>query len=135
MTKQEILDYVMDSPGNTNRAVLSGMLDQMAGGGGGDFSIAKVTIVNNSDIEHEINGALCIEDEKHVSSSGISFPIESNTTITVGVILYKEEAQVHFPTYPTNITLAGDITGDMFGFWVHGDGTITIDKSSGGGIQ
>lgn len=33
MDKEKILDYVMNSPQNTNRAVLSSMLDSMGGGG------------------------------------------------------------------------------------------------------
>ena len=32
MTKQEILEYVVNTPGNTNKAVLSGMLDEFAKG-------------------------------------------------------------------------------------------------------
>ena len=33
MDKNDILNYVTETPGNTNRAVLSGMLDSMSGGG------------------------------------------------------------------------------------------------------
>lgn len=39
MDKDKILDYVMNSPENTNRAVLSSMLDSMSSGGGNDESI------------------------------------------------------------------------------------------------
>ena len=35
MDKDKILDYVMNTPGNSNRAVLSGMLDEFGSGGGG----------------------------------------------------------------------------------------------------
>ena len=41
MGKEEILDYVMNSPGNTNRAVLSGMLDSVTGGSGGETLIVN----------------------------------------------------------------------------------------------
>lgn len=34
MSKEEIIDYVMTTPGNSNRAVLSGMLDSIAQSGG-----------------------------------------------------------------------------------------------------
>ena len=34
MDKQEILDYVMNTPGNTNRAVLSSMLNSVGSGSG-----------------------------------------------------------------------------------------------------
>ena len=35
MTKKEILDYIIETPGNTNRAVLGDMLDSFGGGAGG----------------------------------------------------------------------------------------------------
>lgn len=35
MDKDTILDYVTETPGNTNRAVLGSMLDSFASGGGG----------------------------------------------------------------------------------------------------
>ena len=35
MTKKEILDYITETPGNTNRAVLGDMLDSFGGGSGG----------------------------------------------------------------------------------------------------
>ena len=34
MTKQDVMDYVMTTPGNPNKAVLSGMLDSIAEAGG-----------------------------------------------------------------------------------------------------
>lgn len=38
MTKQNIIDYVMNTPHNTNKAVLNSMLDSIVSGGGGDTS-------------------------------------------------------------------------------------------------
>ena len=35
MSKEQIIDYVMTTPGNSNKAVLSGMLDSVADAGGG----------------------------------------------------------------------------------------------------
>ena len=50
MDKNDIIDYVMHTPHNTNKAVLNGMLNQLTEGGGGssDFSTAEVTLVNAS---------------------------------------------------------------------------------------
>lgn len=42
MTKDEIIDYVLNSPENTNPNVLKGMLDQLDNGGGGDFKSIEV---------------------------------------------------------------------------------------------
>lgn len=46
MTKQEIIDYVMTTPSNPNKAVLEGMLDSIAdaGGGGGDADTSDIRI-------------------------------------------------------------------------------------------
>lgn len=43
MTKQDILNYVMNSPENTNPAILSGMLDTFASSNGLDTSDATAT--------------------------------------------------------------------------------------------
>lgn len=52
MDKNDIIEYVMNTPHNTNRAVLSSMLNQLAEGGdeGGssDFSTAEVTVVGGN---------------------------------------------------------------------------------------
>ncbi len=39
MNKQGVIDYVMNSPQNTNPAVLSGMLDDISGGGSTDKTV------------------------------------------------------------------------------------------------
>ena len=45
MTKQQIIDYVMDSPSNTNPAILGHMIDEVGGGGSGDFSTCTGTFI------------------------------------------------------------------------------------------
>ena len=43
MGNKEVIDYVMDSPGNTNRAVLKGLLENTGGGEpGGDVFMVEV---------------------------------------------------------------------------------------------
>ena len=45
MSKEDVINYVMNSPANTNRAVLSGMLDSIANAGGGtEFLVVNVSI-------------------------------------------------------------------------------------------
>ena len=46
MTKQEIIDYIMTTPSNPNKAVLEGMLDSIAnaGGGSGDTDTSDIRI-------------------------------------------------------------------------------------------
>lgn len=48
MTKQEIIDYVMNTPANTNPNVLSGMLDSIANAGGGTLRV-NITSFNPTD--------------------------------------------------------------------------------------
>ena len=45
MTKEEILDYVMNSPENTNRRVLSDMLNELTNSSGGGPTVRIVDIV------------------------------------------------------------------------------------------
>ena len=48
MTKQEIIDYIMTTPNNPNKAVLEGMLDSIANAGGGDDpTVGTFTIVGD----------------------------------------------------------------------------------------
>ena len=44
MSKEQVMDYVMNSPANTNPNVLSGMLDSVAQSGGGTVEVSKIKI-------------------------------------------------------------------------------------------
>lgn len=44
MGKEDVIDYVMTTPGNPNRAVLSGMLDSIAESGGGTVEVSKIKL-------------------------------------------------------------------------------------------
>ena len=60
MTKQQIIDYIMDSPENTNPAILNQMIDEVSGGGSGDINIF---MINESfePIEGTINGTYTLD--------------------------------------------------------------------------
>ena len=49
MTKKEILDYVMNTPHNTNRAVLSGMLDSISEGGDTPTTLYEIVQLDYSE--------------------------------------------------------------------------------------
>lgn len=51
MTKQEIINYVMTTPSNPNKAVLEGMLDDVANAGGGTL---RVNIASSDQTEGTI---------------------------------------------------------------------------------
>lgn len=51
MSKQRIIDYVMNTPGNTNPNVLNSLLDEeMSGSGGGDVVVAHITRESGQDV-------------------------------------------------------------------------------------
>lgn len=76
MTKQEIIDYVMTTPGNPNKAVLSGMLDSIAESGGTlkvkeisqKFSIMPM---NANSIEHKVTLLNKIEGYEALTADNI----------------------------------------------------------------
>lgn len=49
MGSKEVIDYVMNSPGNTNRAVLSGILNSAADGGESGGGVFDVHFAYNTD--------------------------------------------------------------------------------------
>jgi len=50
MDKEQIIDYVMNSPANTNRAVLEGMLDEIGGGGTSEPLIVNFSVQNGYEV-------------------------------------------------------------------------------------
>ncbi len=46
MSKEDVINYVMTTPGNPNKAVLSGMLDSVADAGGGSTMIVNVDVTD-----------------------------------------------------------------------------------------
>ncbi len=65
MGKNDIIDYVMHSPYNTNRAVLKSMLDSMESGDApqydGDYN--TITITNNLEKTVELLGVFVVDGE------------------------------------------------------------------------
>jgi hypothetical protein len=57
MDKNTILNYVMNTPRNTNRAVLEGMLDSIASAGGGSsqLTIAELSITSDTSATCELS--------------------------------------------------------------------------------
>ena len=122
MDKNDILDYVTETPGNTNRAVLGDMLDSFAGGGGGssDFSTAKLTLTNPSD--YTLMVPVSIESGGMSASMGFV-----NSSGTFDVILYKGMA-VLVDNNNLTLQLSGniEIMVQNFMYTITGDCTITI---------
>ena len=60
MTKQEIIDYVMTTPSNPNKAVLEGMLDSFSDDEGGGGGSSRILLYENDalDISSEDKGCV-----------------------------------------------------------------------------
>lgn len=143
MLKKEILDYVMNTPYNTNRAVLSSMLDQISSSGEdtSDLSIAEVTVnVTTTNLNRSTTitfNAYNLQDDGIADTWDITID-KRNCTKTLYLILYKGEKTIDFinneidfgdftpteiPTaegavqinYPSNVKVTGDGVFNLVG--------------------
>lgn len=145
MEKQDIINYVLNTPENTNPAILGGMLEQLiaqsgSGGGGGgesDLTTATVTFINNINDSPTAYGAFVYSDEYEGEvtnhSTGL-MPIGTQQTVVTTVILYKGEASIDLTevgqTQGASISASGDATVKMGLFLlVTGDATVTISPA------
>lgn len=75
MTKQEIIDYVMTTPSNPNKAVLEGMLDSFSDGEG-DGGSSRVLLYENDALDISTAGAPGI----YFTGNGKTFPLIAPTS-------------------------------------------------------
>lgn len=145
MTKQDIIEYVMNTPHNTNKAVLSSMLNQLVEGGGGssDFSTAEVSFVYNKEgsgwdsvsyipIIHEANdswsNSTCadahITGDCEVLDNYGSYYKPSKLTVA----LYKGKASGWCYNNNVNMSVSGNASYDSDNqiLTITGDCTITL---------
>lgn len=124
MTKEKIIDYIMETPHNTNPAILSQMLDEVAGEGGEDgylgFHTATVNVTFDTS---EISGEVTAIDSAYVYLLGInnSYAVEFfYNDSAIPVIELGTPTQMQIPIlgdYPTLI--------DAYAFtWLN----TTLDK-------
>lgn len=97
MTKEEIIQYVLQSPENTNPNVLKGMLDELDTGPQAGY---KVTIINNSELTINIDAENTIKEnavcrqayvvEPNSTSSKIFIDVSQKTIFTNYISLSNE---------------------------------------------
>ena len=123
MNKEKVLDYVMNSPGNSNRAVLSGMLDE-SDGGGGDFSIVTMTLETDTSIAAPfIQTSLTNPSFDYIESGGETL----KSAGAYNIVLYKGKAIVFISGEDIQIT--GEIESiDEYTYIVTGNCNITTIK-------
>ncbi len=134
MTKKEIIDYVMETPQNTNPAILSQMLDEIAGEGGGgessDFSVAKVTLINNTsepNIKFSIPGKIDGIEGEYPSSTTSEITVEQE--LVADVVLYCGHC-IGCIRSALNLTGTGNVTIDGLCAYITGDCTITASDAT-----
>lgn len=131
MDKNDIIDYVMHTPHNTNKAVLNGMLNQLTegdGGGSSDFSTAQVTLICNAS---SVSASIAIARDAELpfiptpqADGGLG--MESGDESTVTAILYKGVSHCYFDG-ASSVVGTGDVevVRDVEAN-ITGDCTITI---------
>lgn len=89
MSKEDVINYVMTTPGNPNRAVLNGMLDSMGGGSSDNMAILpKLTVTLN------------IDNIEHIDAYGIANAVElNNGIITTPTFNPPQTSQVWEPIF------------------------------------
>ena len=116
MNKQDIIEYVMNTPGNTNRAVLNSMLDQLIKGSDSFSTIEDICVPNQKVLMTFHN-----EDENFIFSSGTLQNVNSlNSSESASALLkiifnFDESNNVEDMHFDTFITL-GEFQNDRYVF-------------------
>ena len=136
MDKQQIIDYIMHTPSNTNPAMLGQFLDEYSRGSGssGDLSTAEVTIINNSSTDFfELGDGICIGaeiDNIYTPNRITSLPnfYYREFPMTMEIILYKNSARLLCTNEePPQFSVVGNATyNDNGEITITGDCTITF---------
>ena len=80
MDKDTILDYVTETPGNTNRAVLGSMLDSMGGGGSSSSVIQLIFDSHHQQVETNYTGAELLSMSQQQAYTPIQAYIQEEDT-------------------------------------------------------
>ena len=109
MDKKTILDYVTETPGNTNRAVLESMLDSIDEGGNAQ-SVEEVLIFDG-----EVNSiTLSISNEQFITNPFLSTD-DDLKGITFAIILKYTDVIGNFIEYKRICMLKGSVTSSLAG--------------------
>ncbi len=97
MSKEDVINYVMTTPGNPNKAVLSGMLDSIAQSGGTVevIKIASGTMGGSGDGNlYWLNGGFTIDGDKTLDEI-----INGKTIVNVALSVDEKPASFTGPVY------------------------------------
>lgn len=136
MDIQDVINYVNETPNNTNPAVLKGMVEAIvedSGSGEGDVTWAKVKFINvDTRTTYSVNGLTGIVDTGYfeIITGMPKVEVQDDTEVTVPLYkgkyainpnLFENIDESFFPQVSGGVTI--DFNKGMFA--VTGDGTIT----------
>lgn len=137
MTKQDIIDYVVKTPHNTNKAVLGSMLDQMSGGssGGSDISVVAIPvthIVPDGSVFQNAYGDLhvTLNNTDYKTADGAAFDDTLYAVVVDGyckldnMVCYVDSGYC----IPSGVVATGSVSWDAntISATIIGEGTMTI---------
>ena len=129
MAQKDVLDYIRQTPHNSNVNVVKGMLNGLDGGGdegSGEFSTAKVTFINNLGVPRSFAVPVIqsvppeagLPFDKY-AEAGIEVDVY-DAELTIDVILYKNYAYIS----------ARELSGEELITFEGNAQTITLNKSA-----
>ena len=120
MTKQEIIDYIMTTPSNPNKAVLEGMLDSFSDGEGGGGS-SRILLYEN-DVTFPKDGASQIKFAQRGEGLTNLALIHPEWAESIGALSIEIDGEVVYTgeyadsTYSVGLSYPGDSDGIAKGY-------------------
>ncbi len=128
MSKEDVINYVMTTPSNPNRAVLSGMLDSMSEGEGRASMIVRMDTEGTADKTwQEVHDALANGIPAYVAYSYIDNPSaseEAHITGLFSILSVEEVIETKMGVSTFEVRLA---TNDLALIALSADGYLHID--------
>ena len=109
--------------------IILGVTGSYEGSGGGDFSTATVTVINNSGTEFQLQIAQAFDNSAAPEYTGTTsyIPIDAGDSATITAILYKNKCFAMYTDTPgQTFAVSGDATVDEGFITITGDCTITV---------
>ena len=122
MTKQEIIDYIMTTPSNPNKAVLDGMLDSFSDDEGGGGGSSRILLYENDALDISTEG-----------SPGIHFIGNNKKLLFIAPTYFNETDDIYTLEIDGEIAVQGKPNkSGMLGIKSPGDtDSITADIKAG----
>lgn len=117
MTRKEILDYVMNSPGNTNPSVLKGMLNSVTDGGesGAGVFMVEVGLKEDGSLTRELKATWQEIYDALKAGKLVVVPPADDETVVYNSVTLVLTANYDGDTYQVaGITYTNDIAPDVY---------------------